>query len=162
MSQKLNQIKCHSWRKIHIYTPASYRIPLPWLRCPVKIPGRENNITETTAYGCREDHLLRVFFQSLCKAIFHCQIYEYACFGWGWATAQLSTVVINQLLLGIAFLLDTQRLAEKRKCSPYHFLLLLKSAPLGDVRKKNCHPVNALWKVLTVSISVLTSSICFF
>lgn len=29
-------------------------------------------------------------------------------------------------------------------------------------QEKNCHSVNALWKVLTVSISVLTSSICFF
>lgn len=136
MSQKLSQIKCHSWRKIHISTHASYPIPLPWLCCLVKIPWRENIITETTAYGCRKDHLLHVSFQSLCKGICHCQIYEYACFGWGWATAQLSTAVINQLLLGIAFLVDTQRLAEKRKCFPYHFLLLLKSVPLGDVRKK--------------------------
>lgn len=63
------------------YTLTSYSIPLPWLHCQVKVPGRENNITETMGYGCGADHLLCVSFQSLCKGICHCQIYEYACFG---------------------------------------------------------------------------------
>ena len=78
MSEKLNQIKWHSSRKIYIYI--KHHSPALAMLLS-QVPGIENNVTETMAYGYGEDHLLSVSFQSLCKGICHCQIYEYACFG---------------------------------------------------------------------------------
>lgn len=160
MAPKINQMAF--WKKMHkihscllLHTPA------------LAIPARSRFLEEKIilqrpwVMGVEKITYSACLFKASAKAFVTVKSMNMHALGWGWSHSTVIHCSYKSAAPWNSISCWYTEVSRKEKVFSLPFLTSPEICSLGDVRK-NCHSVNALWKVLTVSISVLTSSICFF